>query len=401
MARDTASDPQNLWDHQDVITWLLREGRLITDPGPFVASLGRRLHAVGAPVWRLRTGLRILDPLIGAQTVSWLRDQDRVDQFVVPHGYRDTPQYEGSPAQHVIERQEVLRRRLDALDPARDHTVLFELAEDGATDYLCCPAIFSSGDVHMVAYATDKPGGYSDADLAQLTAVHHALTPILEAMTVRTTMTRLLETYLGRGTAHQVLAGAFRRGDVQHIKAAVMYADLRDFTGMTARLQADLVLDALGDFFEVLVAAVHGADGEVLKFMGDAVMALFPAPPSGSAEAACAAALDAAFMARQSLIAVNRRRRDAGGVELAFGITLDLGPVAYGNIGGPNRLDFTAIGGAVNMISRLQDVCKALGEPILMSRVFAQQSGIAVEPCGHHALRGFLEPVEVFRPAAA
>ena len=390
------------WTHHSVTRWLLREGRLIDQPAPFVGALGRAIVAAGAPIWRVRMGQRILDPLIGATSATWRRDTDRTDQTVVPHGYRSTPQYENSPAQHVIEKRRTYRQRLTNLDRSIHHDVLYDLAAAGGTDYFCCPVVMGDDEVQMVAFATDHPGGFSDHDLHQLGEIAQSVGPAMDIMSLRLTMNRLLETYLGRGTARQVLAGAFRRGDVQYIQAAVMYADLRDFTGLTSRLPPDVVLHALGDFFEVLVAAVHGADGEVLKFMGDAVLALFPAPPDGGAEAACAAALDAAGSAIQSLNAVSRRRVAAGRVPFDFGLTLDLGPVAYGNIGGPDRLDFTAIGASVNLVSRMQDLCKSLGERVLMSGSFAEAAalgGLTVETCGDHTIRGVPDRVSIYRPA--
>ncbi|MCA8932360.1 MAG: adenylate/guanylate cyclase domain-containing protein, partial [Rhodospirillaceae bacterium] len=367
------------WSADPVLAWLIGDGRMITNPVSFGTEFGRELLAAGAPVWRVRLGQRILDPLIGAEGVIWRREQAMAEHTSVPHGYRDTPMYEGSPGQHVIETQRPYRQRLDRLDPQRHHTLLFELAAEGATDYLCLPAVLTDGAVQLVAYATDRPGGFTDSDLARFDEVNRLLVPILEVITVRLTMSRLLETYLGRGIAHQVLAGAFRRGDVQFIKAAIMYADLRGYTELTARLEPPEVLDALSDFFGAVVEAVEGADGEVLKFMGDAVLALFPAPPDAGAEAACAAAMDAVTASLAGMAAVNAQRAEAGQETLDFGLTLDLGYVAYGNVGGPDRLDFTAIGSAVNKVSRMQELCKSLGEPVLMSHLVARFCGGPVE----------------------
>lgn len=389
------------WSAAPVLAWLIGEGRLIAQPVAFGTAFGREMLDAGAPVWRIRLGQRILDPLIGAEGVVWRREHATAEHTTVPHGYRDTPMYEGSPGQYVIETQRPYRQRLDDLDPARHHTLLFELAAEGGTDYLCLPAVLTDGAVQIVAYATDRPGGFTDHDLARFEEVNRLLVPILEVSTVRLTMKRLLETYLGRGIAHQVLAGAFRRGDIQFIKAAVMYADLRGYTELTGRLEPPEVLDALSDFFGAVVEAVEGADGEVLKFMGDAVLALFPAPPEAGAEAACAAATDAMTAALEKMADVNARRAEAGREALKFGLTLDLGYVAYGNVGGPDRLDFTAIGSAVNKVSRLQELCKTLDEPVLMSRLVADRCGVPVEPCGTFPLRGLNAPVEVFRPARA
>ena len=392
-----AAEPVD-WSIDDIVHWMVTEGRLVVDPPRFVQGLGGRLVEAGAPLSRLRVAPRIMDPLVRAWGLVWIRDGDRVDQFQVGHGVEMTEAYLGSPFQHVIETGTPYRRRLDSVDAATDHLAIREVAAAGATDYLACPLVYADGTVQATSYATDRPGGFTDADIDKLVLLTHHLAPVSEVMAVRITMRRLLETYLGRGTAGQVLAGSVRRGDVQDIDAAVMYADLRDFTGKSEKWNAGTVLGALNAFLETVVAAVAGADGEVLKFVGDSVLAIFPAPPDGDPSMACRAALDAAATAHASMGRLNGARAAAGAEPLGYGITLDLGRVTYGNIGGPDRLDFTVIGPVVNMVSRLQEVCKQLGEPIVSSRRLADGAGIEGRALGVFPIRGFEAPVAVVAP---
>lgn len=208
----------------------------------------------------------------------------------------------------------------------------------------------------------------------------------------------LLRTYLGQGPAQAVIDGAVHRGDVTSLDAIILFADLRDFTRKSAIWSPERLLDALDQYFEIVVQAVAGQGGDVLKFLGDGLLAVFPVKSGADAPERSLAALTACIGARQALQALNERRVEAGQDALDFGTALHRGRVVYGNIGAPDRLDFTVIGDTVNTASRIEGLGKDLSEPVLISDTVAMHLKDHVQAIGHHRLRGVPEPVLLFRP---
>ena len=205
----------------------------------------------------------------------------------------------------------------------------------------------------------------------------------------------LLSVYLGPDAGSRVLKGEVTRGSGQVIEAAILFADIRGFTLVSEALRGDEVIKLLNEYFEAVIAPVEDHGGQVLKLIGDGMLAIFPLH-AGGARPACLAAYSAAKAAFANLAEMNRRRRAAGEVTVRIGITFHLGPVIYGNIGGASRLDFTVIGPAVNLVSRMQRLCRDFGKGMLLSAAFAAEVGLPVLSLGHHALRGMREPPEVF-----
>jgi len=274
--------------------------------------------------------------------------------------------------------------------------VLHELARAGGTDYLLLPLHFSDGSRNVLAVATDRARGFGARDLAQFEKLSHALGAVLEVAATRRAAETLLDTYVGHRSGRRILAGLIHRGDADEMQAAIWYADLRDFTALTERLPTPRLLEMLNAYFELVAQAVTPRGGEILRFMGDAMLIVFPAEPLGGIGAACAAALDAAHdaLARAGALNADRLRRDCPPIR--FGIGLHDGQVAYGNVGAPERLDFTVIGPAVNRAARLETLTKELDVPLLMSKSFAAAAGRPARSLGSHRLRGLDEPVEVF-----
>jgi len=208
------------------------------------------------------------------------------------------------------------------------------------------------------------------------------------------TLTALLEAYLGRRTAARVLAGALRRGSGETIRAALLYADLRGFTALSETTEPTAMIAALDAWFDRVAGAVHAFGGEVLKFIGDGVLAIFPV--TGAPAEACEAALRAVAAARAGMAHLDAVRQAQGLPPLPFGAALHLGEMLWGNIGTADRLDFTAIGPAVNLVSRLEGLCRPLGRGVLASGAFAAEAATPMLPLGEHRLRGIAEPCAVF-----
>jgi adenylate cyclase len=248
-----------------------------------------------------------------------------------------------------------------------------------------------------MTWATRHPHGFSDAHLELLEAIHPALSVLIEVYLQRVVMGTVLRTYLGADAGERVLRGQIRRGDRQTIRAALWFSDLRDFTVLSARLSPDELVATLNECFGPLTAAVQAHGGQVLKFMGDGMMAIFPDVADGGVSGgACGQALKAALAARASLDETNRARLAAGREALNFGLGLHYGDAMYGNVGAPDRLDFTVIGPAVNRASRIESQCKTLGRWLLVSSEFAERCGQPLTPLGPQHLKGISEPVEVF-----
>ena len=386
--------PRAAWSVGPVIDWLLREGRLNADPVALVDGLAAQLLRAGAPLWRLRLGFFTIHPQVAAWAYVWMRGEaTHIERF--PHGVRQSAAFIGSPAQRMMDSGAPVRYRLDALAKA-DHRLLHELAAEGGTDYLLLPLRFSDGSRNVFAVATDIERGFGARDLANFEQLSHALGAALESAATHRIAETLLDTYVGHRSGRRILSGQIQRGAADIIEAAIWYADLRDFTALTETLPSARLLEMLNAYFELVAQAVTPRGGEILRFMGDAMLILFPADKKGQLGAACAAAMDAALDAFARAETVNHRRRLDGCPEIRFGVGLNAGQVVYGNVGAPDRLDFTVIGPAVNRAARLESMTKELGVPLLMTATFAAALGRPARSLGAHRMRGLEEPVEVF-----
>jgi adenylate cyclase len=376
-----------------VARWLIAEARLSLAPLELIDRFGHQLIELGVPLWRLRAGQRIANPLVSAWGVIWTRDGSDTHEYVVARTTFSTGAYYGSPFQHVVERRQSFRRRLLDLGE-RDHQVLHEIAAAGGTDYLAVPLEYGDGSVQAMSLVSDGTDGFADSHLELIERVRQPLAAALEPTAMRRSSASLLRTFLGDGPADAVLAGAIKRGDRRHIDAAILSCDLRGFTGMSERLDEADMFAALDRYFEAVVEAVRAGGGDVLRFLGDGVLAIFAV---GAARTdACRAALQAVAEARERLVGAMA----ADGMPLAFIATLHVGQVVYGNIGSPDRLNFTVLGPAVNLVSRLEGLAKELDRPLLCSAAFAAALGAPLASLGRFALKGVTEPEEVFAPAA-
>jgi adenylate cyclase len=250
------------------------------------------------------------------------------------------------------------------------------------------------GKRHAVAFSTDRPGGFDEAHVAGLSGLLPTLALVSEIRMKNRLARTLLETYVGSHAGELILAGATRRGSGTTVRAAILICDLRDFTRISDSWPRDDVISLLNDYFDAMSEPIARHGGEILKFMGDGLLAIFPL----SQPSACADLLNAVTEACQAMAALNERNRESGAEPLNFGIGVHVGDVMYGNIGSRARLDFTVIGPAVNMASRLEALTKQLGRPVLLSRAFADlvAGDFDLERVGEYPVRGFSYPIELF-----
>ena len=276
-----------------------------------------------------------------------------------------------------------------------DHGAFHDVAALGGTDFFALPMIFSDGSAHGLSFATAQPDGFTADDLENLAEVADLITPAIEVMAVRRSMSSLLDTYLGRGASREVQAGTIRRGDVRTLDAVIVFTDFREFTNFSANHSTAEVIDTLDEYFEVVVDGVNAEGGEVLKFLGDGILAMFQIR-DGDRMTAARSALKAVVGAYDRLAEANDTRLAAGRAPILFSAGLDLGEVAYGNIGGLDRLDFTVVGAAVNQAARIQGLCRVTKRRVLMSRAVADAAGIELDAMGAMPLKGVADPVELF-----
>ena len=384
------------WRLGKILAWLLTRGRRMADPSAFLDALSAQLLAEGAPIWRFRISVSTIHPRIAAWGLQWVRGGGGAREWAGTHGIRQTDTYIGSPIHAIHRHRKPVRKKLQSLRADQDHTVYFEIARDGGVDYIAIPMVFSDGETNVATFATDRADGFEDSDIRKLEALTEALAPILEAHAAHRISVALLDTYLGPRTGARVLRGSFRRGDGETIDAALWFSDLRDFTVLTENLPVRDVLATLNTYFEYVAAAVTARGGEILRFIGDAMLIVFATDVDRDARSACAAALDAAEDAFASLATVNAIRQRHGEPPIRFGVGLHVGQVVYGNVGAPDRLDFTVMGPAVNRTARLEGLTKSLDRPLLMSSEFAAYVERAKVSMGTHPMRGVATPQEVF-----
>lgn len=364
----------------------------------------QRLHGAGVPLMRAHIAFRILHPLYGAVGLTWTPgDGLAVSRFA--RADDGTPEWRRSPGYHMIQSgQSLLRRRLTGPEARLDFLVLEDLRAQGATDYLAYLVAFDPElDTGLWgSWTTDRAGGFSEAEIAALERIQQRLSVALKVTIKDQIAANVVATYLGPDAGRRVLRGQIARGDGETIRAAIWMSDLRQSTALADRLASADFLALLNSYFDCTAGAVLDQGGEVLLLIGDAVLAIFPMDAdSGDAARACRAALAAASDSRARLARLNETRLAAGVEALDFGIGLHLGELMFGNIGVPERLQFTVIGPAANEVARLEALTKSLGRSVLVSATFAEHLDLSWDSLGAHALPGIEEPRKIFAPPSA
>ena len=378
--------------HDAALAWLLSPGAEGLGGEAVLERLFELLVAEGIALYRCATALLTSHPEVFVRNVIWTRGEGSTS-VARKHDLAAHPDYAGSPVALVHAGSGPIRRKLEGPEDAIEFAALRAMARKGITDYLIVPLVFRDGFRNFISWSTDRQGGFSEAEIARLSGLTPVLALRLELESAHFATASLLRVYLGHNAAGRVLAGDFRRGGGESLRAAIWYADLRDFTGLVDGHPVGEVVPLLDGYFEAAANAVSDCGGEILKFIGDAVLAIFVLGDAGP-ERACQAALAAAEKALATLSALNARHPALPPLEM--GIGLHLGEVMYGNVGGRERLDFTVIGAAVNEVTRIESLCKSLGVPLLMSGAFAQSCGSAeAVSLGEHRLRGVRQPREV------
>jgi adenylate cyclase len=378
-----------------VIDWLTngtRDQRFIDN---IFAEMCIRLQQAGIPLKRSTLHVLIHHPQwLGARFV-WADGMREAEISGVDYDVRGRSEFIGSPANEMLNGATEVRENLER-DPAlgRKHALYDEMRAKGLTDYVAWPLRHTLGKSHLITFATDRPGGFEDAHVAALKKLLPVLALVSEIRIKNRLARTLLETYVGAHAGELILAGATRRGTGTTVRAAIMICDLRDFTKISDNWPRDDVIGLLNDYFDAMSEPIARHGGEILKFIGDGLLAIFPL----SEPQACGNLLRAVREAREAMAALNERNKGTGRAPLNYGIGVHVGDVMYGNIGSSSRLDFTVIGPAVNMASRLEALTKQLKRTVLLSRAFAElvEREFELEHVGKHEVRGFSDPIELF-----
>lgn len=391
LLHDSADVPTS--DSGSIVDWLMTETRDERFIDNIFVDMCERLNQAGIPVSRGTLHFRILHPQWLGARILWRRGLKEADIQTFGYDVEDSARYRNSPVNDLHSGANVVRQRLEPA-AAGPYPLYDELRAEGHTDYIAWPLKHTLGKHHIITFASDRPGGFSDDDVAALADLLPAFALVSEIRLKNRLARTLLETYVGPHASEQILAGATTRGSGVTVGAAILICDLRDFTGISDMWPRDDVIELLNGYFDAMAEPIERHGGEILKFMGDGLLAIFPL----SKDNACRCLLSAIREAQAAMAALNEENLKKGHKALGYGIGVHVGDVMYGNIGSSSRLDFTVIGPTVNIASRLESLTKEIKRPVLLSRAFVELAGCEakLENLGSHLLRGLSEPIDVF-----
>ena len=374
-----------------IIDWLIDGARSAPLAQDVLSELCERLTACGMPLFRVVVFVRTLHPEVVGRRFVW-RPGAATEIANASFELLDRDVFRASPMAQ-INSAAMMRRRLADADCPLDYPVLHDLRKEGVTDYVITPLHFTNDQLHFASWATQQPDGFTDEQMAVIESVAAPLARVAEIRAYSRVAHNVLSTYVGQNAGARVLAGQIRRGFAEEIHAAIWLSDMRGFTALADRLPPQVLLDLLNRYFDCQVPPIVEQGGEVLKYMGDGLLAIFPISDEADTAKVCAAALKAAHDARTNVAALHATDGDAG---VRFGLALHLGDVLYGNIGSGNRLDFTCIGPAVNLAARLEKLAGRLGRSVMASQDFAKHCSGGFTPLGKFAVAGFAEEQTAF-----
>jgi adenylate cyclase len=379
---------------QELREWLIDGARSAPMSPQFLRQVCERVVAAGISLWRVAAFVRTLHPDVYGRRFLW-RPGAEVVVTSADRDIEESPDFINNPVGIVYRSGRELRYRLD--DPESRHIpFLNEMRAEGATDYIALPLKFTDGSIHVVSWTTRQDGGFTEQQLAALRSIIPPFSLLGEIFALRRTAASLLDTYVGNQAGERIMAGQIRRGHAEEMQAAIWLSDLRGFTALSDRLSPEIVVDILNRYFDCQVPAIRQHGGEILKFMGDGLLAVFPIAKEGDHLAeVCSRVMAAARQARASVLDMHYSNGEA--IErFRFGVALHIGSVLFGNIGGSNRLDFTCIGPAVNLAARLEKLTSRLHRTVVASEAFAGSCGADFVDLGEFPIAGFAAAQRVF-----
>ncbi len=385
-----------------VSDWVVSQALTDVSLDKLVDGTCERLAAAGVPITRVNFTFSVLHPLYNARSFHWRTGNGTtVDNY--RHVKGENTRYLQSPYFHLVSHDlQHMRRRLDC-NNCTDFPILEELYKDGITDYLAFSRNFEDtpGKGIFGSWATDRENGFSETDITALLRIQKRLAVTAKVAVLKDLAKNAITTYLGNDAGKRVMDGQIRRGDGETIRAAIVMGDIRGSTQMAENLGRQAYIDALNTFFDNVASAFSDAGGEILSFIGDGFLAIFPCNTNTKAERtrACQAASQAAFVATAQMKAANAERVANGDNEIHYGLGLHIGNVMYGNVGLEDRLTFSAFGSAVNEAARLEALTKNFDSHIIASDEFRNRCQGEWQGFGKQKLRGLGHAIEIFAPA--
>lgn len=404
---DMTTHPPDVSDTliDELVSWLRRAALKGDDLETLCSGTFERLSAAGMPLLRAHVGFSVLHPLYDALSFTWSRGQE-VEVVGHQRSGPDSSQgrYETSPFYYLLKNDlGHLRRRLDATT-APEFPVFEELVAAGGTDYLAFLEPFDRDGTRgmMGSWTTDQPAGFSEQMIRTLVRVESNLAVATKMAVLDKLADNMLSTYLGADAGRRVMSGQTKRGDGDTIRAVLVMGDMRNSTGYAEEHGRQVYIDTLNEFFDAIATPFNRSGGEILSFIGDGFLAIYPCEPHMEAsKVAASAALGAVREAVARMARLNTRRHDAGQSAIGYGIGLHVGNVMFGNVGLKNRLTFSTFGSAVNEVQRLETLTKAYRKTVIASDAFTEYSGGEWEVLGTEALRGTRHDVTLHTPTAA
>jgi adenylate cyclase len=379
---------------QSLMDWLVDGARSTAEPKAMMAECCERTIAAGIPLWRVGVFIRTLHPDFLGMNFVW-KPGAEVEVGTADFDFLESERFIASPLKIVFEQGIEVRGHTE--DPqARRFPIIEDLRAEGITDYVALPLLFMDRSINASSWTTKHPGGFTDEHLSALRTLMPALARYCEIIQSQRIASMLLDTYVGNRAGARILAGQIRRGHAESMHAAIWLSDLRGFTALSDRLPAETVVEILNQYFDCQVTAIRNHGGEVLKYMGDGLLAVFPIDEYvGDSPQVCSRVLEAARESRASVAALHYPNGET--IEkFRFGLALHLGRILYGNIGGGNRLDFTCIGPAVNLAARLEKIASRLHRTIVASEGFAGICSGGWRDLGEFPIAGFSRAERVY-----
>ena len=374
--------------------WLIEGAPSAPTPTAILKEVCERLVVAGLPLYRVGAFVQTLHPDVFGRSFVWRSGQE-VIVTPITFDMPDSPEFKNNPLAILYASGHEVRYRLD--DPqSRRFPFLDDMRAEGVTDYIALPLLFTDGTIHASSWTTRAENGFTNEYLDVLRSVIQPFSRLAEIQAMRRTATALLDTYVGNHAGERIWAGQIRRGHAEDMKAAIWLSDLRGFTSLSDRLESETVVDILNQYFDCQVPAIREHGGEILKFMGDGLLAVFPiAKDGGNLSEVCGRVLRASRKARAN---VNAMHYPSGGAveRFRFGVALHIGGILFGNIGGTSRLDFTCIGPAVNLAARLEKIASRLQRTVVASAAFAGACADDWVDLGEFPIAGFSQAQRVF-----
>jgi adenylate cyclase len=388
-----------------IIDWLLDQALNDFQLEELVAGVAERMVDVGYRLYRLHLTVRLLHPVYSGTAFTWVEGEGLQRDAFKP-GDTESQKWLGSPLRHMLENHLFeYRLRIDRGEGLADYPMIQDLDQAGATDYLAILTGFGNKstaiereDGVIMSWVGRCPGGWTDREVAGIRRLQSRLAVVVRLALRESLAKDVLSAYLGSDAGERVLAGQIRRGDGEDIEAVIWFSDLRSSTRLAEMLGRDDFLELLNDFFECTAGAVQESQGEILRYIGDSVLAIFSFEKCGGPTQACHAALAAAHEAKAHVAELNRQRQAQGAEKIGFGIGLHPGTVMFGNIGIPERLDFTVVGPAANEAARVADQCRDLSQELIVSERFRELAGGEWRSLGSFRLRNVKQPMALFAP---